>query len=124
GADGDLLHLLPGTGQPRSELEVPAQRPDIHGAARPALGIFQVEPGAECLGAAGEHHHRSLAVVLKMAGGVSELTQRLRRQRVDAVATVEAHHTDATLGPEAFFDLHKFGHRPRSLPRRLPGTAS
>src|SRR2546427_220797 len=52
GADRDLLHLLPGTAQSRSQFEMPAQRTDIHGAARPAFGVLQVEAGAERLGAA------------------------------------------------------------------------
>ena len=47
GADGNLLHLLPGAGQPRSEFQVPAQRADIHRLARPALGIPEVETSTE-----------------------------------------------------------------------------
>src|SRR6266581_880810 len=106
GADRDLLHLLPGTAQSRSQFEMPAQRTDIHGAARPAFGVLQVEAGAERLGAAGEHHHRRFAVVLETARGVGELTQRLGRQRVDAVAAVEPHHSDTSLGPETLFDRY------------------
>ncbi len=116
GADGDLLYLLPGAAQSRSQFEVPAQRTDIHGAARPAFGVLQVEAGAERLGAAGEHHDRRFAVVLETACGVGELTQRLGRQRVDAVATVEPHHGDAPLGPETLFDRYKVRQYPRSLP--------
>src|SRR5712692_9310607 len=86
---------------------MPAQRADIHGPARAAFGVLEVEACAERIGAAGEHYRRGSAVVLKTARGIGELTQRFRRQRVDAVATVEAHHGDAALGPEAFFDLYK-----------------
>ena len=107
GADGDLLHLLPGAGEPRSQLQMPAQRADIHGAARASFGVLQVEPGAERLGTAGEHHDRSIAVVLKTARGIGELTQRLRRKRIDAVAAVEPHHGDAAFRPQAFFDVTK-----------------
>ena len=58
GADGDLLHLLPGPGHARAELQVPAQRAEVHGAARPALGVLEVEAGGEGFCAAGQHHHR------------------------------------------------------------------
>ena len=40
GADGNLLHLLPGAGQPRSQFQMPPQRTDIHAAARPAFGVL------------------------------------------------------------------------------------
>src|SRR3954452_24137173 len=83
---------------------MPAQGSEIHGGARTALGVFQVETGAERFWATGEHHDGCIAVILKTARGIGELTQRLRRQRIDAVAAVEAHHGDAALGPEAFFD--------------------
>src|ERR1700730_18193832 len=108
GADGDLLHLLPRAGQPRSELQVPAQRTDVHGFARAAFGIFQSKLGAERLGPAGERHDGGVAVVLEAARGLGELTRRLRRQRVDAVAAVKAHHSDPPLRPEALFDGYKF----------------
>ena len=58
--------------------------------------------------AAGQHHHRGFAVILEGAGGTGELTKRFRRERVDGVATVEAHHGDAAIGPEAFFDFYEF----------------
>src|SRR5882724_2364688 len=95
---------------------MPAQRTDIHGAAGPAFGVLQVEAGAERLGAAGEHHDRRFAVVLKTARGVGELTQRLGRQRVDSVVTVEPHHSDAPLGPEPLFYPYEVRQCPRSLP--------
>ena len=116
GADGDLLHLLPGAGQPRSEFQVPAQRPDIHGLARPALGILEIESGAEGVGAAGEHHHRGVGVVLEAARRIGELTQRFRRQRIDAVAAVEAHHGDASLGPRPFSMVTNSAKPASSLP--------
>src|SRR5260221_3985465 len=116
GADGDLLHFLPGAGEPRSQFQMPAQRADIHGPARAAVGVLQVEACAERIGAAGEHYRRGSAVVFKTAGGVGELPQRFRRQRVDAVATVEAHHGDAPLGTETPFD----GYEPRQRLRSLP----
>jgi hypothetical protein len=47
--DGDLVHLLPGAGEPGAELQMPAQRPDVHGLARAALGILQIKAGAERL---------------------------------------------------------------------------
>jgi len=72
-ADGDLLHLLPGVAEPWPEFQMPAQRSDIHGLARFAFRILQVESGAERLGAAGQHHDRSVAIVLKTAGGGGEL---------------------------------------------------
>src|SRR5712692_6995483 len=86
---------------------MPAQRADIHGPARAAFGVLEVEACAERIGAASEHYRRGSAVVFKTPGGVGELPQRFRRQRVDAVATVEAHHGDAPLGPETLFDRHK-----------------
>ena len=79
GADGDLLHLVPGVGQPRSQLQVPAQRAEIHGPARPAFGVLEVEAGGERIRAAGEHHDRSFTVVFEAARRISELTQRFRR---------------------------------------------
>jgi len=48
--------------------------------------------------------------------GVGELTQRLGRQRVDAVATVEPHHGDAPLEPEPLFYPYEVRQYPRSLP--------
>ncbi len=78
GADGDLLHFLPGPRQPRPKPQMPAQRSDIHGRARPAFGVLEVEPGAECLGTAGQHDHGSFAVILETARGIGELTQRFR----------------------------------------------
>jgi len=111
-----ICSLLPGAAQSRSQFEVPAQRTDIHGAARPAFGVLQIEAGAERLGAAGEHHDRRFAVVLETACGVGELTQRLGRQRVDAVATVEPHHGDAPLEPEPLFYPYEVRQYPRSLP--------
>ena len=95
---------------------MPAQRTDVHGPPRAAFGIFQIKTGAECLRPAGENDDRGAAIVLETARGIGELTQRLGRQRVDAVAAVEAHHGDAPLWPEALFDLHKIRQRPRSLP--------
>ena len=56
GADGDLLHLLPGPRKPRPELQVPPQGADIHGFARAAFGVFEVEAGGKRFRAAGEHH--------------------------------------------------------------------
>ena len=111
GADRDLLHLLPGAGQPRPEFQVPAQRPDIHGPARAAFGVLQIEAGAERLGAAGQHHDGGLAVILEAARGIGELAQRFRRQRIDAVAAVEAHHRDAALGAQALLDRDEIRHR-------------
>jgi hypothetical protein len=109
-----VLHFLPGAGQPRSKLQVPSQRSDIHGSPRAAFGIFQIKAGAECLGPAGENDDRGVAVVLEAARGIGELAQRLGRQRVDAVGAVEAHHGDAPLRSEALFDLHKIRQRLRS----------
>jgi hypothetical protein len=95
---------------------MPAQRAHIHGLARPALGIPEVEAGAERFCAAGEHDHRGFGIILKAAGGIGELTQRLRRQRIDAVAAVEAHHGNAALGAEALFDRQEIGQLNTSLP--------
>src|SRR5258707_8401112 len=95
---------------------MPAHRADIHSPARAAFGVLEVEACAERIGAAGEHYRRGSAVVLKTARRIGELTQRFRRQRVDTVATVEAHHGDAALGPETLFD----GYEPRQRPRSLP----
>src|ERR1700685_54328 len=39
-ADGDLLHLLPGPGQPRPQLEVVTQGTEIHGPARAAFRVL------------------------------------------------------------------------------------
>ena len=116
GADGDLLHLLPGPRQPRPELQMPAQRAEIHGLARAAFGILQVEAGAEGFCAAGQHHDRGLRIILKAARGIGELAHRLRRQRVDAVAAVEAHDRDAAVGAEALLDRDKLRQRNASLP--------
>ena len=71
GADRDLLHVLPGPRQPRSEFQVPAQRAEVHGLAGPAFGVLEVEAGAERLGAAGQHHDRGRVVILKTARGVA-----------------------------------------------------
>src|SRR3954452_4828451 len=79
GADRDLLHVIPGLGQPRSKLQMPSQRTDIHGAAGPALGIPEVKSGAERTGPAGQHDDRGFAVVLKATGGRGELTERFGR---------------------------------------------
>ena len=53
-----------------------------------------------------------LTVIFKTARGVGELAHRFGRQRVDAVATVEAHHRDAPLRPLAFF----YGDKTRQTP--------
>ncbi len=45
--------------------------------------ILQVEAGAERLVTAGQHHDRGVAVILEAARGVGELTQGLRRERID-----------------------------------------
>ena len=86
---------------------MPAQRADIHGPARAALGVLQIEAGAERFCAARQHHDRGLAVILKAARGIGQLAQRFRRQRVDAVAAVEAHHRDAAIRPETLFDRNE-----------------
>src|ERR1700688_4885674 len=66
GTDGDLLHLLPGAAEPRSEFKVPAQRPQVHGFARTTFGVLQIEACAERPGwSAGEYHDRGAAVVLE-----------------------------------------------------------
>jgi hypothetical protein len=94
---------------------MPAQRTDVHGSSRAAFGIFQIKAGAECLRPARENDDRGVAIVLKTACGIGELSQRFRRQRIDAVAPVEAHHGDAPLGPEALLDFDKLHQHPRSL---------
>ena len=81
-----------------------------------ALGVLEIEAGAERLGAAGEHHGRGVAVVLKTARGVGELTQRLRRKRIDAVAAIETHHGNAAFRAEALFDGYKISQPGISLP--------
>jgi hypothetical protein len=68
-----------------------------------------IKAGAERLGGAGQHHDRSRGVILKTAGGIGELAHRLRRQRIDAVAAVEAHDRDTALGSKAFFDGDELG---------------
>src|ERR1700736_3637744 len=116
GADGDLLHLLPGAAQPRPEFQVPSQRAEVHGFARTTFGVLQIEARAERPGSAGEHHDRGVAVVLEAARRLGELTHRFRRQRIDAVAAVKAHQSDSAFRTEAPFDRHKIGHDDASLP--------
>jgi len=79
GADGDLFHVLPGPRQPRPELQMPAQRPQIHVATGAALRILEVEAGAESFGAAGQHHHRGRPVIFEGVGRSREFTQRVGR---------------------------------------------
>jgi len=67
GADGDLLHLLPGAAQTWSKFQVPAQRAEVHGFARTTFGVLQIEARAERPGSAGEHHDGGVAVVLEAA---------------------------------------------------------
>ena len=83
--------------------------------ARPS-GSLRSKPALNDFGAAGQHHDRGFGVVLKTARGIGELAQRLRRQRVDAVAAVEAHHRDTAFGPKALFDCYKPRQRIASLP--------
>ena len=65
GADGDLLHVLPCAGQPRTQFEVSAQRAEVHGLTGAAFGILEVEAGGECVGAAGQHDHGGGSIILK-----------------------------------------------------------
>ena len=87
-----------------------------------AFRVFQVEAGAERFGAAGQHHDRGRAIILKTARGIGELAQRFRRQRIDAVATVEPHHRDAAVRPKALLDFYKLSQRIASLPSGLSDT--
>src|SRR6202030_3200095 len=87
----------------------------VHGLARTTFGGLQIEARAECPGSAGEHHDRGVAVVLEAACCLGELTHRFRRQRIDAVAAVKAHHSDSAFRTEAPFDRHKIGHHAASL---------
>ena len=57
--------------------------------------------------AAGQHHDRGVIVILEAARGGGELAQRLRRERIDAVAAVESHHRNAAVRPQALLDFHK-----------------
>ena len=116
GADGDLLHLLPGPRQPRSEFQVPAQRAEIHGLADLPSGSFRSKPALNDLAPPVSTTTEVVGVILKTAGGVGELAQRLRRQRIDAVAAVETHHRDAALGPKALLDVHKLRQRKPPCP--------
>src|SRR3979411_1081764 len=95
---------------------MPAQRADIHGFARAPFRVFQIKAGAERLCAAGQNHHRGFAVILKAAGGVGELTQRLRRQRIEAIAAVETHDRNTAFRPEPLLDGDELCQRLRSLP--------
>jgi len=95
---------------------MPAQRTEIHRSTRPALRVLQVEAGAERLVAAGEHHDRGVVVVLETARRGGELTQRFRRQRIDAVTAIEAHHGDAAFRAETLFNGHKIRQPDVSLP--------
>ena len=81
--------------------------------ARPS-GSFRSKPAVNALAPPGQHHDRGFAVILEAARGIGELAQRFRRQRIDAVAAVEAHHGDAAVRPKALFDRYK-AHSPRRL---------
>jgi len=97
--------------QPWPQFQVPAQRAEIHVPPRAAFGILEIEARAEGILAAGQHHDRGVGIVFEAARGICELTQRFRRQRIDAVAAVEPHHGDTPLGPVALFDRHEIRHK-------------
>ncbi|MEZ0082424.1 nitrile hydratase alpha subunit [Bradyrhizobium japonicum] len=90
---------------------MPPQRAEIHVLARAALGILEVEAGAEGAGAARQNHDGRCGIILEAARGRSELAQRLRRERVDAVAAVEPHHRNPPLRSEALLDRHEVRHQ-------------
>jgi hypothetical protein len=86
---------------------MPAQGTEVHGSAGSALGVLEVETGAERPGAPREHHDRSFAVILEAPRRIRELAYRFRRQSIDAVAAVEADHRYTAIGAEPLFDSHK-----------------
>jgi hypothetical protein len=59
--------------QARSEIEMPPQRAEVHVLARAPFDILEVEPGAERVRAACQHHDRGCGVILKTARGRGEL---------------------------------------------------
>jgi hypothetical protein len=77
---------------------------------------FRDRPGA------GQHHDRGRIVILEAPGSVCELAQRLRRQRIDAVAAVESHHRNAAVRPQPLLDFYKLCQRIASLPSGFPET--
>ena len=91
---------------------MPAQRAEVHGPAGAAFGVLEIEARAEGILAASQHYDRGVGIVFEAARGIGELTQRFRRQRIDAVAAVEPHHGDAPLGPQTLFDRHEIRHKP------------
>jgi hypothetical protein len=83
---------------------VPPQCADVHLAARAALRVLEIETRAERIGATGEHHDGRLGVVLEASSGPGELTQRLRRESIDAIATIKSYDGNAPIRPETSFE--------------------
>jgi len=86
------------------------------------LRILQVETSAESL-AAGEHHDRRFAVVLKPARGVGELTQRLGDNALMPSPRSKPHHGDTPSTRAPFRSLQKSPPTP-ALPALLPPMIS
>ena len=82
--------------------------------------LLEIQPGAECLSRALQHHHPGGAVALQALEIAVQRVDQRRIERVEVLRAIERHPVD----PVLMFDQQRFGHAALLfLPLLGPGSA-